>query len=84
MVKNAAWTAMDVLLKQQEKIEKIYTKKDLVTVQTVFFFEKLSCDWHWQKCLKYVEFLGDTMGWKMLKAKIAKIFEKRKEKKGKE
>ena len=33
-------TVMDVLLKFQEKRENIYTKKDLIIVQSAFFFLK--------------------------------------------
>ena len=50
IVKDVAWTTMDVLLKIMGK-EKIYTKKDLITDQPVLFFlffEKLSRDWHRQ------------------------------------
>ena len=75
---------MDVLLRLQEKRENIYTKKDIITVQSAFFFSfELSRDWHGQLCVKCVKFLRDAIDWKMIKAKIVRSFEKRKEEKKK-
>ena len=49
--------ALDVLFNYRKR-EKIYTKKEFINVELMFFFfffEKLSC-------LKCVEFLGDRKG----------------------
>ena len=31
---------------QKQEVGKMYTKKDHITIQSVFFFKNLSCDWH--------------------------------------
>ena len=58
----------------------MYTKEELITVQFAFFFflDKLSRDK--QLHIMCVEFQGDTMDWKMIKAYIVRIFEKRRDK----
>ena len=55
MVKNVAWTTMDVVILITGEEKYIQRKKDALTCgQPSFFFNILLHDWHRQWCLKCV------------------------------